>query len=81
MTIAIWMQVWATKDEAVAGYPDPEFLAILLEKADAGDARSQLRFAVKQALDRARAESMRLLDERPAGASTPAAAPDRWSGG
>ncbi|MFK8845401.1 hypothetical protein [Streptomyces sp. Ac-502] len=50
MNIAIWSQVWATRDEKVAGYPDAEFLPILLEKADRGDARSFLRYAIDSSL-------------------------------
>ncbi|CAM5350890.1 hypothetical protein SANTM175S_05545 [Streptomyces antimycoticus] len=41
--IAIWLQVWALKDTEGDGYPDSEFLPILLGKADAGNARSHLR--------------------------------------
>lgn len=50
MMIAIWSQIWSTKEEAVSGYPDTEFLSILLEKADMGDARSHLKFAIESAL-------------------------------
>ncbi|MYU52844.1 MULTISPECIES: hypothetical protein [Streptomyces] len=50
MMIAIWSQVRAMKDEGVNGYPDSEFLSILLGKADAGNARSYLRDAIESAL-------------------------------
>lgn len=50
MMIAIWLQVWAMKDAEGDGYPDSEFLPILLEKADAGNARSHLRNAIESAL-------------------------------
>ncbi|MEV5571282.1 hypothetical protein AB0L06_14625 [Spirillospora sp. NPDC052269] len=50
MTIAIWSQVRAMKDELGDGYPDSEFLVILLGKADMGDARTHLRNAVESAL-------------------------------
>lgn len=50
MMIAIWSQVGAMKDEGVNGYPDSEFLSILLGKADAGNARSYLRDAIESAL-------------------------------
>ncbi|MDT0346325.1 hypothetical protein [Streptomyces litchfieldiae] len=50
MMIAIWSQVWAMKDGAVKGYPDSDFIAILLEKADLGGARLHLRNAIESAL-------------------------------
>ncbi|MFI0734525.1 hypothetical protein ACH4S9_36865 [Streptomyces sp. NPDC021225] len=50
MMIAIWSQLWATKDPGEGGYPDPDFLSALLRKADAGDARSHLRNAIESAL-------------------------------
>ena len=50
MMIAIWSQVRAMKDEGVRGYPDSDFLTVLLEKADAGDARGHLRNAIESAL-------------------------------
>ncbi|MBA2806745.1 hypothetical protein E0500_004570 [Streptomyces sp. KM273126] len=50
MMIAIWLQVWAMKDDEGDGYPDSEFLPILLGKADAGNARSHLRNAIESAL-------------------------------
>ncbi|TNY37958.1 hypothetical protein [Thermomonospora catenispora] len=50
MMIAIWSQVWAVNDENVRGYPDSDFLSILIEKADAGDARHHLRNAIEIAL-------------------------------
>ncbi|MFD3538994.1 hypothetical protein ACFWUQ_05780 [Streptomyces sp. NPDC058662] len=50
MMIAIWLQVWAMKDAEGDGYPDAEFLPILLGKADAGNARSHLRDAIESAL-------------------------------
>ncbi|GCD47306.1 hypothetical protein [Streptomyces paromomycinus] len=50
MSIAVWSQVWATRDAEVAGYPDSDFLPVLLEKADRGDARAFLRHAVESSL-------------------------------
>ncbi|WP_030017760.1 hypothetical protein [Streptomyces monomycini] len=50
MTIAIWSQVWATRDAEVKGYPDSEFLPILLEKADRGDARRYLRYSLESSM-------------------------------
>lgn len=50
MMIAIWLQVWATKDAEGDGYPDSEFLSVLLGKADAGNARPHLRNAIESAL-------------------------------
>ncbi|QRX91133.1 hypothetical protein [Streptomyces noursei] len=50
MMIAIWSQAWAMKDEGVNGYPDSDFLSILLEKADVGAARPHLRNAIESAL-------------------------------
>ncbi|MEU5641755.1 hypothetical protein [Streptomyces milbemycinicus] len=53
MMICIWSQVWATKGSGVTGhpgYPDADFLPVLLGKADAGDARSHLRNAIESAL-------------------------------
>ncbi|MER0243697.1 hypothetical protein AAHZ94_17115 [Streptomyces sp. HSW2009] len=50
MMIAIWLQVWAMKDAEGGGYPDSEFISILLEKADAGNARPHLRDAIESAL-------------------------------
>jgi hypothetical protein len=50
MMITIWSQIWAMKDEAVHGYPDAEFLSVLIGKADAGDARPHLRNAIESAL-------------------------------
>ncbi|OLO33465.1 hypothetical protein PZ61_0225210 [Streptomyces sp. MNU77] len=50
MMISIWLQVWAMKDGEGDGYPDSEFLPVLLEKADAGNARSYLRDALEAAL-------------------------------
>ncbi|MCY0931002.1 hypothetical protein OTB20_33390 [Streptomyces sp. H27-H1] len=50
MMIAIWSQIWAMNDEQESGYPDSGFLAILLEKADMGDARTHLRNAIESAL-------------------------------
>jgi hypothetical protein len=50
MMIAIWVQALAMKDAKGDGYPDSEFLPILLEKADAGSARSHLRDAIENVL-------------------------------
>ncbi|SDM58812.1 hypothetical protein [Nonomuraea jiangxiensis] len=50
MMIAIWSQMWAMKTAGPTGHPDREFLAILLEKADAGDARLNLLDALNSAL-------------------------------
>lgn len=50
MMIAIWLQVWAMKDAEGDGYPDSEFLPILLGKADAGNARPYLRDAIVGAM-------------------------------
>jgi hypothetical protein len=50
MMIAILSQAWATEDPTNSAYPDAEFLSVLLGKADAGDARLQLRDAVQSAL-------------------------------
>ncbi|MFH8389225.1 hypothetical protein [Streptomyces sp. NPDC018036] len=50
MMIAIWSQLWATKDPGVQGYPDGEFLSILMGKADMGGARPQLRSAIESSL-------------------------------
>lgn len=50
MMIAIWSQFNVAKSAGVAGYPDSEFLTILLSKADTGDARSYLRSALESAL-------------------------------
>ncbi|MEH0582160.1 hypothetical protein QBA54_48810 [Streptomyces sp. B21-108] len=50
MMIALWSQVRAMKDDGAQGYPDADFLAVLLEKADAGDARPHLRHAIESAL-------------------------------
>lgn len=47
MMIAIWSQVSAMKDAEENGYPDSEFLSILLGKADAGNARPHLRNALE----------------------------------
>ncbi|MEU8828050.1 hypothetical protein [Streptomyces sp. NPDC048636] len=55
MMISIWSQLWATKDSSGGGYPDPEFLSALLNKADAGDARAHLRHAMESALRAVRA--------------------------
>ncbi|OLT38280.1 hypothetical protein BJF79_27475 [Actinomadura sp. CNU-125] len=49
MMIALWTQLYST-DEAGAGYPDGEFLSVLLGKADAGDVRGHLRNALESAL-------------------------------
>lgn len=50
MMIAVWPQVWSAKEGGVTGYPDSEFLSILLEKADAGNVRIHLRSAIESAL-------------------------------
>lgn len=50
MMIAIWSQLWATKDPVGGGYPDTEFLRVLIGKADEGDARSYLRSAIESSL-------------------------------
>ncbi|MDJ0386177.1 hypothetical protein [Streptomyces sp. G-G2] len=50
MMIAIWSQLDVAKSAGVAGYPDSEFLAILLSKADIGGARPHLRSALESAL-------------------------------
>ncbi|WP_405960970.1 hypothetical protein OG235_31115 [Streptomyces sp. NBC_00024] len=50
MMIALWSQVRAMKDEGTHGYPDSDFLSVLLGKADAGDARPHLRHAIESAL-------------------------------
>ncbi|GCD39206.1 hypothetical protein OEIGOIKO_07035 [Streptomyces chrestomyceticus JCM 4735] len=50
MTIAIWSQVWATRDAKVEGYPDSEFLPVLLEKADRGNARRYLRHSLESSM-------------------------------
>ena len=52
MMIAIWSQLWAGKSREVDGYPDEEFLHILLAKADLGDARRHLRNALEESLRR-----------------------------
>lgn len=46
MMIAIWSQVGAT-GKLADGYPDNVFLSVLIEKADAGNARSNLRNALE----------------------------------
>lgn len=48
--IAIWSQVGATIGGSAAGYPDSEFISILMEKADMGNARHHLRNAIEGAL-------------------------------
>lgn len=50
MMIAIWSQVSAMKGVEGNGYPDSEFLSILLGKADVGNARPHLRNALESAL-------------------------------
>lgn len=50
MMISIWSQAWAMKEARVNGYPDSDFLSVLLGKADAGDARPHLRNAIESAL-------------------------------
>lgn len=51
MMIVVWSQLWATRaPETASGYPDAEFLPVLLEKADAGDARPYLRDALESTL-------------------------------
>ncbi|WP_179892201.1 hypothetical protein [Streptomyces sp. rh34] len=50
MMIAIWSQLDAAKSAGAAGYPDAEFLSILLSKADTADARPYLRSALENAL-------------------------------
>lgn len=50
MMIAIWLQLWAMKDAEADGYPDSEFLPILLGKAHAGNALPHLRDAIESAL-------------------------------
>ncbi|MBD9700793.1 hypothetical protein [Streptomyces caniscabiei] len=50
MMIAIFSQVRAMKDDGADGYPDSDFLSVLLGKADAGDARPHLRHAIESAL-------------------------------
>ncbi|MEZ0107653.1 hypothetical protein ABH920_001645 [Catenulispora sp. EB89] len=49
MMISVFSQAWATDDRAVAGYPDADFLSILVGKADAGNARGLLQNAVVSA--------------------------------
>ncbi|MFD9338334.1 hypothetical protein ACFWBF_28635 [Streptomyces sp. NPDC060028] len=49
MMICVWSQAWATRTGA-AGYPDADFLSVLLEKADVADARPFLRDALESAL-------------------------------
>ncbi|MFV8132331.1 hypothetical protein [Streptomyces syringium] len=56
MMIVVWSQLWATREpETASGYPDAEFLPVLLEKADAGDARPYLRDALESTLFHLRA--------------------------
>lgn len=50
MMISIFSQTWAAGDSEASGYPDAEFLPILLGKADAGGARAHLQDAVQSAL-------------------------------
>ncbi|MGP3964951.1 hypothetical protein ACTWPT_54265 [Nonomuraea sp. 3N208] len=50
MMIAIWSQLDVAKSTGVAGYPDSEFLTVLLSKADGGSARPYLRSAIESAL-------------------------------
>ncbi|MCX4760844.1 hypothetical protein OG562_07660 [Streptomyces sp. NBC_01275] len=51
MMIALWAQARAQEgEEGAPGYPDADFLSVLLEKADAGDARPHLRNAIESAL-------------------------------
>ncbi|MFJ9079449.1 hypothetical protein ACIRO3_30050 [Streptomyces sp. NPDC102278] len=50
MMISIWAQVWAMKEGQVNGYPDSDFLSVLLDKADVGGARPHLRNAIESAL-------------------------------
>ncbi|MGW3212842.1 hypothetical protein ACWDBC_11365 [Streptomyces parvus] len=49
MMIAIWLQAWSMKSSKGDGYPDSEFLPVLIEKADAGNARPHLRNAIESA--------------------------------
>jgi hypothetical protein len=51
MMIAIWSQLDAARSAGVAGYPDTEFLTILLSKADTGNARPYLRSALESSLN------------------------------
>ncbi|MFD8914739.1 hypothetical protein [Streptomyces sp. NPDC059575] len=48
--IAIWSQLWASKEPSVQSYPDGEFLSILIDKADTGSARPYLRSAIESSL-------------------------------
>jgi hypothetical protein len=50
MMIAIWSQVWGMKYARENGYPDSEFLSILMGKSDVGNARHHLRNAIESAL-------------------------------
>ncbi|MFI8435284.1 hypothetical protein ACIGJO_16290 [Streptomyces sp. NPDC079020] len=50
MMISIWSQVWAIKEPQANGYPDADFLSVLLGKADSGNARPHLRNAIESAL-------------------------------
>ncbi|MET9647095.1 hypothetical protein [Streptomyces syringium] len=59
MMIVVWSQLWATRaPETASGYPDAEFLPVLLEKADAGDARPYLRDALESTLLHLRASGV-----------------------
>ncbi|MEU2513942.1 hypothetical protein [Streptomyces syringium] len=60
MMIVVWSQLWATRaPQTASGYPDAEFLPVLLEKADAGDARPYLRDALESTLFHLRASGAR----------------------
>ncbi|GAB2793565.1 hypothetical protein [Streptomyces daliensis] len=51
MMIAIWSQLAVAREVGAEGYPDAEFLPVLLSKADMGEARGYLRSALESALD------------------------------